>query len=92
MLRSTAKAWAIALVVVGVIVILIALVYAGVRASSLPSWMPGYRHPVLTKRGRIVSFGRLKRQAIVLLLVGAVSLGVAWWLEYRYEAPDSPRL
>jgi hypothetical protein len=92
MLRSTAKAWAIALAVLGVIVIVIALVYVGVRASSLPSWMPGYRHPVLTKRGRTVAFGQLKRQAFVLLLVGAAALGVGWWLAYRYEAPDSPRL
>jgi hypothetical protein len=89
-LRNTAKAWAIALAVVGVIIILIALVYAGVRASSLPSWMPGYRHSVRTKRGHIVTFGRLKRQAVVLLLVAAASLGLAWWFAYRYEAPDSP--
>jgi hypothetical protein len=86
--RKTAKAWAIALLVIGVIAVMLALVYASVRASSLPSWMPGYRHPVRFKSGRTVTYSQLKRYAFALGLVGAGSLGLAWWLTYRYEPVD----
>ena len=86
--RRTVKTLAIVLLVIGVIAVLFALVYAGVRASSLPSWMPGYRHSVRTKHGHIVTYGQLKRYAFVLGLVGAGSLGLAWWLAYRYEPVD----
>jgi hypothetical protein len=86
--RRTVKALAIVLLVIGVIAVMFALVYVGVRASSLPSWMPGYRHPVRTKRGRIITYGQLKRYVFVLVLVGAGSLGLAWWLAYRYEPVD----
>jgi hypothetical protein len=86
--RRTAKALAIALLVIGVIAIAMALVYGIVRASSLPSWMPGYRHSVRVRSGRIVTFGRLKRYTLVLGLVGVASLWGGWWLAYRYEPVD----
>jgi hypothetical protein len=86
--RQWVKPIAFTLLFVGVIATVVALLYAGVRASSLPSWMPGYHQPIRLKSGHAVSFGPLKRYAAALLVLGVASLSVAWWVGFRYEPAD----
>jgi hypothetical protein len=86
--RRWIKTVAIASLVVGVIAMTLAVVYLFVRASSLPSWMPGNRAPIRLRSGHLVTFGLLKRHVAVFAVVAAAALILAWWVAFRYEPND----
>jgi hypothetical protein len=88
MARKWIKPAAIALLVVGVVAVGLGIFYAVVRASSLPSSMPGYRAAVRLRSGRILTYSQLKRYAAALLVLGAAVLTLAWWVAFRYDPAD----
>jgi hypothetical protein len=82
------KGIAIALTVVGVLLLIGAVLYMTMKASSLPSFMPGHLDFRVTKRGRVLGTHTYTKRAFALILAAAAVFGVSWWLAFRYEPAD----
>ena len=86
--RSNVKGIAIALAVVGVLLLIMGIVYLTTRASSLPSFIPGHLPVRVTKRGHVIQTHALVKRGFALLLAAIAVFGVTWWLAFRYEPAD----
>ncbi|HXY91306.1 MAG TPA: hypothetical protein VEP49_02425 [Acidimicrobiia bacterium] len=88
--RTQANAIAIALLVIGGIALVFALVYSTIRAGDLPTFFPGHvsvpTHAL--RNGRVIHTHTDTKRALVLLLVGAALLGGAWYVRFGYEPVD----
>jgi hypothetical protein len=85
--RSNVKVVAIALTVLGALLLIMAIVYLTTKSSSLPSFVPGHL-PGVTKKGRVIHTHALVKRGIVLLIAAIGVFGTAWWLAFRYEPAD----
>ena len=88
MTRSMVKGIAIALSVLGVLLLLMAIVYMTMKASSLPSFVPGHLAERVTKKGHVIQTHTLAKRGFVLLLAALAAFGATWWLAFRYEPVD----
>jgi hypothetical protein len=86
--RTGVKAIAIALTVLGVLLLIMAIVYLTTKASSLPSFVPGHLPGGVTKKGRVIHTHALVKRGVVLLIAAIGVFGTAWWLAFRYEPAD----
>jgi hypothetical protein len=86
--RSNVKGIAIALTVVGVLLLIMAIVYLTTKASSLPSFIPGHLPVRVTRRGHVIQTHTLAKRGVALLLAAIAVFGTSWWLAFRYEPAD----
>ena len=86
--RTMVKPITIVLAVIGGILLLLAVVYISMRASSLPSFFPGHLPVRVTKKGHTIQTHAHIKLGVVLLLAAAGVLGATWWLAFRYEPAD----
>jgi hypothetical protein len=86
--RSMVKGIAIALTVLGVLLLIMAIVYMTTKASSLPSFIPGHLAERVTKKGRVIHTHTLAKRGFVLLLAAIAVFATSWWLAFRYEPAD----
>lgn len=86
--RSMVKGIAIALGVLGVLLLLLAIVYMTTKASSLPAFIPGHLGERVTKHGHVIQTHTLAKRGFVLLLAALAVFGATWWLAFRYEPVD----
>jgi hypothetical protein len=86
--RSMVKGIAIALTVLGVLLLITAIVYMTTKASSLPSFVPGHLAERVTKGGRVIHTHALTKRGFVLLLAAIAVFGASWWVAFRYEPAD----
>jgi hypothetical protein len=82
------KPLAIVLTVVGVVLLLLAVVYMSMKASSLPSFFPGHLPVRVTRKGHTIETHTHAKLGLVLLIAAAGVLGTTWWLAFRYEPAD----
>lgn len=82
------KGIAIALTVVGVLLFLTGIVYLTMKASSLPSFVPGHLAERVTKHGHVIGTHTLAKRGVALLLAAIAVFGATWWLAFRYEPAD----
>jgi hypothetical protein len=82
------KAIAIALTVLGVLLLITAIVYMTTKASSLPSFMPGHLAKRVTRSGHVIRTHALVKRGVVLLIAAIGVFAVSWWLAFRYEPAD----
>jgi len=86
--RSMVKGIAIALAVLGVLMLIMAIVYMTTKASSLPSFIPGHLAVRVTKHGHVIQTHTLAKRGFVLLLAAIAVFSATWWLAFRYEPAD----
>jgi hypothetical protein len=88
MTRSNIKGIAIALTVLGALLVIMGIVYLTTRSSSLPSFFPGHLPVRVTRTGHVIRTHTLAKRGVVLLLAAAAVFGATWWLAFRYEPAD----
>jgi hypothetical protein len=82
------KGIAIALTVLGVLLLIVGVVYLTTKASSLPSFFPGHLADRVTRRGHVIQTHTLAKRGVVLLIAAIAVFGASWWLAFRYEPAD----
>jgi hypothetical protein len=82
------KPLAITLTVIGGLLLLLAVLYMSMKASSLPSFFPGHLPVRVTKRGHTIQTHTHVKLGAVLLIAAVGVLGATWWLAFRYEPAD----
>jgi hypothetical protein len=86
--RSMIKPLAIALAVVGTLLLVLAIIYITMKASHLPSFIPGHLPERVTKKGHTIETHTLAKRGIVLILAAVAVFAATWWLAFRYEPAD----
>jgi len=86
--RRLVRPTAIALAVVGSILLLLALAYMTMKASSLPAFAPGHLAEHVTKKGHTIQTHAHTKLGIVLLLAAVATFAATWWVAFRYEPVD----
>jgi len=86
--RQLIRPVAIGLAVIGTIFLVLAIVYITMKASSLPSFLPGHLTERVTRKGHVIGTQAHWKRGIVLLFAAVATFALTWWLAFRYDPAD----